>query len=168
MFLKAKILSTYIQNQMRFFLASLFSKQNLNLIQYHSGGDDYAPNSNCEGLGGTIADNPANGFIFAWKDNTKRIAAPGEKRIYAITSESSEIAAEIHLKNNGDVDITSNGSLNINVTGSVNINANEIKSNGVWKHEGTFIASHIEALDGVSGTFSSSVTIDKGITTKGS
>lgn len=120
-FLKAKILERLISGYNRYFKVNLFSRQTQNLVQFHSGGEDYNPPNNAEGLGGSIGENPANGFIFAWRDSTERTASPGEKRLYSINS-NNEVVSEIWLKNNGNITITVNGDCNI-VANTANINA---------------------------------------------
>lgn len=171
MFIKAQIIKSYVKSKTRFFLSKLFFRQNINLIQYHSGGDDYNPMEGTEGICSSISNNPTNSFIFAWKDSSERKSLPGEKRIYSLKKDNSSdeviIAAEIHLKNDGSININANQDLEINTNNCVKLNAKKILSNGTWQHNGNFIASHIEVLDGASGTYSNSVISSAGIVTGG-
>lgn len=174
MFLKVKILEIFINLKHRYFKSNLLSRQTSNLVQFHSGGDDYSPLLECEGLGGSIGNNPANGVVFAWRDDITRKALPGEKRIYAIKKdeETQEIlvAGEIHLKNDGtievaggkDLNITVLGNANLSVAGTLDIDAASINSSGDWIHDGSFVAAHLESGDGASGSFDVT-TAEKGI-----
>ncbi len=148
MFLKASIQKVLIDLHKRFFQANLYTNQTGNFLQYHSGGDDYSPASDCEGLGGTIGNNPANGFIFAWKDNILKKSQPGEKRIYSVKN-GTEVAAEIYLKNDGNIEITGSENVEVNINGSIT-------------------ALHVNASDGVTGTFTNSITVKNGIVIGGS
>lgn len=188
MLLKAKITAAYNLIKDRFFQSNLFSRQAANLVQFHSGGDDYNPAINAEGLAGSIGDNPANGVIFAWRDDITRKSLAGEKRIYSVkvNEDTNETltAAEIYLKNDGSIEISGAKDLNItiignavfNVSGDTNIDTSGvlvidadggIQSTGDWQHSGSFKASHIEAEDGASATFTNSVTAQSGIVTGG-
>lgn len=179
MLLKIKILEIFTNLKHRYFKSNLLSRQTSNLIQFHSGGDDYSPLLECEGLGGSIGNNPANGVVFAWRDDITRKSLPGEKRIYAIKKdkETQEIlvASEIHLKNNGTIEVSGGKDLNIvilgdaslSVSGALDIEAASIASSGDWIHDGNFTAAHIEAGDGASGSFDIT-SASKGIVTGGS
>ena len=68
MLLKAQILERFISGVNRFFKVNLFSRQTVQPVQFHSGGDDYNPPASCEGLCGIIGDNPANSVVFGWRD----------------------------------------------------------------------------------------------------
>lgn len=127
MLLKAKITEIFTQIKQRYFKVNLMSNQTSNLVQFHSGGEDYCPLINVEGLASSIGDNPAKGVIFAWRDDVTRKSLPGEKRFYSVkideeTGETLEVT-EIYLKNDGSVDITGTTTVNINATTDVNINA---------------------------------------------
>lgn len=169
MLLKVKILETFINTTTRFFKTNIFAKQTVNLVQYSSGGDDFSPLLGSEGITANIGNNPANGIVFAWKDDVTKKSASGEKRIYAIAKQGDEtvVKAEIHLKNTGEILMSGAENLNITVLGNVNLNATNINSSGNWIHDGNFKANHIEAVDGASATYTNSVTATKGIVTGG-
>ena len=121
---KIKILERFITGVNRFFKVTLFSRQVHNLVQFHSGGDDYNPPVNAEGLGGPIGENPANSIAFAWRDQILRKSRPGEKRIYSVNvNEPDKVAAEIYLRNDGIIEINGTSDLNIVVTGNCNLTA---------------------------------------------
>lgn len=176
MFLKAKILEVFTSLQNRSFKINLFSRQTGNAVQFHSGGDDYSPAADAEGLSECIGANQANGCIFAWRDSIVRKSQPGEKRIYSVKSEDCSVASEIHLKNDGNIEINSTkdtnikifGNASIDTSGTLTIKAGSILSDGDWYHSGNFKASHIEAEDGANGTYSNTVTSTSGIVTGGS
>jgi len=133
MFQKIKILEIFKNFNLRFFKTSLLSRQIAKIVQFHSGGDDYCPLLECEGLGGSIGNNPSNGFVFAWRDCIERKSQPGEKRIYAIRKDEEtgeiDVVSEIYLKNDGTVEISGgkdltvaiNGNANFTVTGNTNL-----------------------------------------------
>ena len=121
MLLKAKILERFISGANRFFQVNLFSRQTVRPVQFNSGGDDYNPPIDCEGLSGTIGDNPANVVVFAWRDNILRKSNPGEKRIYSINMSDGTVAGEVYLKNDGTIEINNSGQLNIVTNGNVSI-----------------------------------------------
>lgn len=179
MFLKIKIAETFHNIQTRYFNTTSMSGRASKLVQFHSGGDDYCPLKECEGLGECIGGNPADGIIMAWRDDITRKSEPGEKRIYSIKKdeETGEIlpVAEIHLKNDGsivvsggkDLNIVVLGNANLSVAGALDIDAATITSSGDWIHEGNFTASHIEADDGMDGVLDKP-SFGKGIATGGS
>ena len=187
MFLKTKISEIFHNLQLRFFNTTTMSNRASKLVQFHSGGDDYCPVKECEGLSDCIGNNPADGVVFAWRDDVTRKSAEGEKRIYSILVDSETkapilddsgnmtVAAEIHLKNDGDIVISNGkdlnivilGDANLSVSGALDIEAANITSSGEWVHDGNFTASHIEADDGATGTYTQSVTTNKGIATEG-
>ena len=127
MFLKAKITKIYKEIKQRFFQINLMARQTSKIVQYDSGGDDYSPLLQVEGLVNFMGDNPRNGFVMAWRDFTVRKSEPGEKRIYSIRldEETGEInpVAEVHLKNDGSIDVYGTADININSDANVNINA---------------------------------------------
>jgi hypothetical protein len=186
-FLKTKIKEIFHNLQTRYFNTTTMSNRASKLVQFHSGGDDYCPSRECEGLSDCIGNNPADGVLFAWRDDATRKAAEGEKRIYSLEIDSDTnapvrdssgnmvVAAEIHLKNDGDIVISGGkdlnivvlGDANLSVSGALDIEAANITSSGEWVHDGNFTASHIEAEDGASGTYTQSVTTNKGIATEG-
>lgn len=121
---KIKILDRLTSGVYRFFKTSLFSRQIHNLAQFHSGGEDFNPAPDAEGLGGSIGENPANGIVFSWRDNVERKSAPGEKRFYAVNPETpNKEIAEIWLKNTGVIEINGGSDLNIVVNGNCNLKA---------------------------------------------
>lgn len=176
MFLKAKILEIFTNLQNRSFKVNLFSRQTVNAVQFHSGGDDYSPPTDVEGLADCIGENQANACIFAWRDSIERKSQPGEKRIYSVNAADGSVAAEVHLKNDGNIDISGSKDLSITIlgnasldtSGTLKIKAGSVESCGDWKHTGSFKAAHIEAEDGANGTFTNSVTAEAGIVTGGS
>lgn len=179
MFLKIKIAEIFTKLQTRFFNTTSMTGRATKLVQFHSGGDDYCPLIECEGLSDCIGGNPADGVLFAWRDDVTRKSEPGEKRIYAIKKdeESGEIlvSSEIHLKNDGsviisggkDLNIVVLGNANLSVGGALDIEAGSIFSSGDWVHEGNFTASHIEAADGMDGVLDKP-SFTKGLATGGS
>lgn len=135
---KTKILDRLISGATRFFKVTLFSRQVQNLAQFHSGGDDYNPPVNAEGLGGSIGDNPANSIIFAWRDAILRKSRPGEKRIYSVNvNEPDKVAAEIYLRNDGIIEITGESDLNIIVNGNCNLKAAKVNIDAAQTNLGT-------------------------------
>ncbi len=135
---KIKILERFITGVNRFFKVTLFSRQVHNLVQFHSGGDDYNPPVNAEGLGGTIGENPANSIAFAWRDQILRKSRPGEKRIYsANVNEPDKVAAEIYLRNDGIIEITGGSDLNIIVNGNCNLKAAKVNIDAAQTNLGT-------------------------------
>ncbi len=136
MFLKTKLSEIIHKIQLRYFNATSMSGRATRLVQFHSGGDDYCPSLECEGLSENIGDNPADGFILAWRDDVKRVCKEGEKRIYSLLYDKETlkakrdestgemtVAAEIHLKNDGEIVINNSFNLNITVIGVCNIKA---------------------------------------------
>ena len=123
MLLKASIKERFIAGVNRFFKVSLYQRQNVQPVQFHSGGDDYNPPEKSEGLAGTIGENPANSVIFAWRDGIERKSRPGEKRIYAVNTEDGNVCGEIYLRNDGIIEINNSEDLNIVVNGNVNLTA---------------------------------------------
>ena len=187
MLLKTKIKEIFHNLQLRFFNTTTMSGRASKLVQFHSGGDDYCPVKECEGLSDCIGGNPADGVIFAWRDSINRKSEEGEKRIYSLLVDSETknpildesgnmaIAAEIHLKNDGDIVISGGkdlnivvlGDANLSVSGDLDIEAANINSSGEWIHDGNFTASHIESEDGATGIYTQSITTNKGIATEG-
>lgn len=165
MFKKANITNRLIKGVNRFFQVTLFSNQSSNILQYHSGGDDYNPPENTETLCETIGNNPAHGITFVYKDSIERKSAPGEKRIYATETNGGKVVAEFHLKNNGDVVITATGK--IISTGTWEHNGN-MKIKGDSEITGTLKGGTVIAGNGSSGTYANSVSAKNGIVTGGS
>lgn len=119
---KIKILDRLINGANRFFKSTLLSRQVQNLVQFHSGGDDYNPPDYVEGLGDSIGNNPANSIVFAWRDLISRKSQPGEKRIYSVSMEEPDkVAAEIYLKNDGIIEISGNSDLKVVILGNVDL-----------------------------------------------
>ena len=187
MFFKTKILEIFTNLNLRYFKTNFLARKTTNVVQFHSGGDDYSPLLEFEGLGGTIGDNPANGFICGWRDDVTRKSEPGEKRLYSVKKDEDTqeilVAAEVHLKKDGSIIISGGKDLQITVLGnavfditgsaevdaaSLSLTADTIQSSGNWQHSGNFTASHIEAGDGASGTYTNSVQASAGIVTGGS
>ena len=142
MFLKAKILEIFTQLKQRSFKINSMMNQTRNVVQFHGGGDDYCPLKTVEGLGGNIGNNPANGFLIAWRDDIERKSFPGEKRIYSATIDEEtgkEVqVAEVYLKNDGTIEISgganvvisTNANLIVNSTGTTTINAASVNLGG--------------------------------------
>lgn len=160
MLMKSKILETFKNSDLfnRFFKVKLFANQNTNVVQFHSGGDDYNPPAKCEGLADTLGNTANNGVVFVWRDYIERTAAPGEKRLYATDAAGENVVATLHLKNDGTVVL--NG-------GTLQLNFANIASAGAWQHNGSFAASHIESADGKDGVLDKP-QFTKGIATGGS
>lgn len=147
MFLKTKISEIFHNLQLRFFNTTTMTNRASKLVQFHSGGDDYCPSKECEGLSDCIGNNPADGVVFAWRDDVKRISGEGEKRIYSLLYENGVpkrnsstgemvVAAEIHLKQSGEI-VIKNASienpdtkppLNITIVGNCNLKADNINA----------------------------------------
>lgn len=131
MLMKAQILERFVSGVNRFFKVNLYSRQTVQPVQFHSGGDDYNPPASCEGLAGTIGENPANSVVLAWRDNIERKSRPGEKRIYAVNTTDGNVSAELFLRNDGVIEITggsnlvivTGGNVNLTSTGDTNISA---------------------------------------------
>ena len=171
MLMKSKILETFKNSDLfnRFFKVRLFAKQTTNVVQFHSGGDDYNPPANVEGLAGTIGNTANNGVAFAWRDCVERTAAPGEKRLYATDAAGQNVIAMLHLKNDGTIIL--NGS-------TLQLEFENVVSSGAWQHTGTMSitgdtdiagnlsANHIEAADGKDGVLDKP-KFEKGIATGG-
>lgn len=148
MFSKIKLSEIFHNIQLRFFNTTSMSGRASKLVQFHSGGDDYCPSKECEGLGENIGGNPADGFILAWRDDVRRISEEGEKRLYSLlidketgqvvrNEETGEmiVAAELLFKNNGQILINCGKeatgeapALNIIVVGDCNVEANNLNA----------------------------------------
>lgn len=121
MLLKASIKERFVSGVNRFFKVHLFARQNVQPVQFHSGGDDYNPPETSEGLAGTIGENPANSVVFAWRDGIERKSRPGEKRIYAVNTTDGNVCGEIYLRNDGIIEVNNAADLNIVVNGNVSL-----------------------------------------------
>lgn len=122
MFLKTKISEIFTKGVLRFFKMSLWTKQSLNLVQFHAGGDDYCPTLDVEGLGGSIGNNPKGGFVFVWRDSIERKSKQGEKRIYSVSPQNpKKVVSEVYLKNDGTIEISGDKDLKIVVLGNCNL-----------------------------------------------
>ena len=169
MFLKIKLSEIFHNLQLRYFNTTSMSGRASKLVQFHSGGDDYCPSKECEGLGENIGGNPADGIILAWRDDVKRISNDGEKRIYSLlidketgkvvrNKETGEmiVAAEIYFKNDGNIVIDNKQneseeikpSLSITIVGDCNIKAENIN--------GECVKANIKATESVN--FDSPIT----------
>ena len=115
-----KILDKTVSGFIRKFKATFYGSDAVYLEQYHGGGDDYNPPSNIRALSAFLGNNPRDGAIFLFRDNTERKSDPGEKRIYSTDENGEIIKAEIHLKNNGDIVIIPSG---------------KILTSGKWEHK---------------------------------
>lgn len=122
----------------RYFSTTTHAKRATKLVQFHSGGDDYCPLSVNEGLSDCIGQNPADGVVFAWRDDVVRKSEQGEKRLYSVMYDKENqvpvyddsgnlvVGGEIFLKNDGSIEITGGADVVINTTGNVNIKANSV------------------------------------------
>lgn len=146
---KIQILERLISGFNRFFKVNFRANETKNALQYNSGGDDYNPPENVEALGGFIFDNPAHGAIFAYKDNTERVAKPGEKRIYATDEKGINIVSSIYLTNTGDIYFNTTGKIYFN--GEIIHNGNTTQT-GDTNIIGTLTADVINANNGANGT----------------
>lgn len=155
----AKILDKTISGFIRKFKTTLYGSDALYLEQFHSGGDDYNPPNNVKALSSFLGNNPRDGVIFLFRDDTERKSAPGEKRIYATDATGSVIKAEIHLKNNGDIVIIPSGKI---------LTSGTLEHDGDLNVSGTISGGIIIAQNGASGNYSNSVTSENGIVTGGS
>lgn len=154
----AKILDKTISGVIRKFKTTPYGSDAVYMEQYHGGGDDYNPPEQIKALSSNVGSNPRDGVLFLFRDNIERKSEPGEKRFYSTDASGIKAAAEIHLKNNGDVVIVPTG---------------KILTSGTWEHSGelkvsgTVTGASIVAQNGVSGTYSNSVTTESGIVTGG-
>lgn len=155
----AKILDKTISGFIRKFKTTLYGSDALYLEQFHSGGDDYNPPNNVKALSSFLGNNPRDGVIFLFRDDTERKSSPGEKRIYATDAAGNVIKAEIHLKNNGDIVIISSGKI---------LTSGTLEHDGDLNVSGTISGGIIIAQNGASGNYSNSVTSENGIVTGGS
>lgn len=121
MLMKAQILERLVSGVNRFFKVNFFSRQTGQPVQFHSGGDDYNPPTNCEGLSGTIGENQANSVLFAWRDSAERKAAPGEKRIYATSEDGVTVKGEVYLKNDGKLNAVANEDISLTTQKNINL-----------------------------------------------
>lgn len=161
---KIQILDRLVNNFNRFFKVNFRANETKNALQYNSGGDDYNPPLNAEGLGGFIFDNPAHGAVFAYKDNTERIAKPGEKRIYATDETGENIVSSIYLTNTGDVYINATGKIYFN--GEV-VHTGNTTQTGNTNITGTLTADVLNANNGANGVLDKP-QVTNGIVTGGS
>lgn len=161
---KLKILVSTIKDFNRYFKVNFRANETKNALQYNSGGDDYNPPGNVEALGGFIFDNPAHGAVFAYKDNTARIAKPGEKRIYATDETGENVVSSIYLTNTGDVYIKATGKIYLN--GEV-VHTGSTKQTGNTTITGTLTADIINAGNGANGVLDKP-EVTNGIVTGGS
>ena len=122
MLTKFNIVDKTIQGFLRIFKIQNYVSNARNVGQFHSGGDDYNPPAGIEVLGSFVNNDPKNGVVVLYRDRTPRKAAPGEKRLYAVDSENN-IVAELHLKNNGVIDIVAQSDVNIVATGNATVSA---------------------------------------------
>ena len=118
----AKILDKTISGFIRKFKTTLYGSDALYLEQFHSGGDDYNPPDNVKALSSFLGNNPRDGVIFLFRDDTERKSSPGEKRIYATDATGKIIAAEIHLKNDGTIQFNCNRFV-MNCIGDIELNS---------------------------------------------
>lgn len=154
-----RILDKTILGFIRKFKSTFYGSDATYLEQYHGGGDDYNPPNNVRALSDFLGNNPRDGVIFLFRDNTERKSASGEKRIYATDEGGSVVKAEIHLKNNSDIVIIPSGKI---------ITSGTIEHTGDLNVSGTVTGAVIVAQNGASGTYSNSVKTENGIVTGGS
>lgn len=154
-----KILDKTISGFIRKFKTTLYGSDALYLEQFHSGGDDYNPPKNIKALSSFLGNNPRDGVIFLFRDDTERKSASGEKRIYATDEDGGVIKAEIHLKNNGDIVIIPSGKI---------LTSGTLEHDGDLNVSGTISGGVIVAQNGASGSYTNSVVCENGIVTGGS
>lgn len=154
-----KILDKTISGFIRKFKTTLYGSDALYLEQFHSGGDDYNPPKNIKALSSFLGNNPRDGVIFLFRDDTERKSASGEKRIYATDEGGSVVKAEIHLKNNGDIVIIPSGKI---------LTSGTLEHDGDLNVSGTISGGVIVAQNGASGSYANSVVCENGIVTGGS
>lgn len=154
-----RILDKTISGFIRKFKTTLYGSDALYLEQFHSGGDDYNPPKNIKALSSFLGNNPRDGVIFLFRDDTERKSASGEKRIYATDEGGSVIKAEIHLKNNGDIVIIPSGKI---------LTSGTLEHDGDLNVSGTISGGVIVAQNGASGSYTNSVVCENGIVTGGS
>ena len=89
-------------------------------------GDDSAPLADDDVLAIPLDGDTENLVAAAYADKTTKVAAPGEKRIYARDS-SGAVSAEIHLKNDGSIDIKGKAaSATIAANGDISISGTKV------------------------------------------
>lgn len=154
-----RILDKTISGFIRKFKTTLYGSDALYLEQFHSGGDDYNPPKNIKALSSFLGNNPRDGVIFLFRDDTERKSASGEKRIYATDEDGGVIKAEIHLKNNGDIVIIPSGKI---------LTSGTLEHDGDLNVSGTISGGVIVAQNGASGSYTNSVVCENGIVTGGS
>lgn len=147
--LKVYILDRIIAGAIRYFKVNFRKNETKNIVQFTSGGDDYCPCENVEGLADYIGNNPAHGVIFAYRDNSLKKAQKGEKRIYSINSDG--ISSEIWLKNDKTIEI----------------NCQTAKITGDTEQAGTITAEKLQDNSGANGSFISQdnklINVENGI-----
>lgn len=161
---KIQILDRLISGVNRFFKVNYDVQNTKTAIAYSSGGDDYNPPANIESIGGFINDNPANGVIFAYKDEVEKIAQPGEKRIYATDETGKNIVSSIYLTNTGDIYINATGKIYFN--GEI-VHTGNTAQTGDLTVAGTLTADVINANNGANGVLDKP-QVTNGIVTGGS
>lgn len=154
-----RILDKTILGFIRKFKTTLYGSDALYLEQFHSGGDDYNPPKNIKALSSFLGNNPRDGVIFLFRDDTERKSASGEKRIYSTDEDGGVVKAEIHLKNNGDIVIIPSGKI---------LTSGTLEHDGDLNVSGTISGSVIVAQNGASGSYTNSVVCENGIVTGGS
>lgn len=155
----AKILDKTIFGFIRKFKTTPYGSDAVYQEQYHSGGSDYNPPEQVKALSSCLGNNPRDSVIFLFQDNIERKSQPGELRFYSTDAGGVKAAAEIHLKNNGDIVIIPSGKI---------ITSGTIEHTGDLNVTGTITGGVIVAQNGASGAYSNSVTAENGIVTGGS
>lgn len=155
----AKILDKTIFGFIRKFKTTPYGSDAVYQEQYHGGGSDYNPPEQVKALSSCLGNNPRDSVIFLFQDNIERKSQPGELRFYSTDAGGEKVAAEIHLKNNGDIVIIPSGKI---------ITSGTIEHTGDLNVSGTVTGGVIVAQNGASGAYSNSVTAENGIVTGGS
>lgn len=155
----AKILDKTIFGFIRKFKTTPYGSNAVYQEQYHCGGSDYNPPEQIKALSSCLGNNPRDGVIFLFQDNIERKSLPGELRFYSTDTGGKKVAAELHLKNNGDIVIIPSGKI---------ITSGVIEHTGDLNVSGTITGGVIIAQNGASGAYSNSVTAENGIVTGGS
>lgn len=119
---KIKIINRLISGFIRIFQIQEYIGNSRRMEQYHGGGEDFNPADETRALCAYLNNNPRDGVVFLYQDNTERKAAPGEKRIYAISSPGT-VCAEIHLKKDGCISIIATKDISVIAGGNADVSA---------------------------------------------
>lgn len=156
--LKVNILERLIAGTIRYFKVNFRKNETKNIVQFTSGGEDYCPALNVEGLADYIGNNPAHGVIFAYRDNLEKKTKQGEKRIYSVEPDGETVSSEIWLKNNGEIETKTDKYILICQTAEITGDTNQ---------SGMITAAKLKDNSGANGSFISHdnkiITVEDGI-----